>query len=124
KYGPPFMPPAPRQYKAREGAQEAHEAIRPTSVFRTPDQLRDHLSSDQFRLYQLIWQRFLASQMSAAVFDVTSVDIQVLDMLFRATGRVVKFEGFMALYMEGRDDRTAQEREEDAEEGLRLPRLT
>lgn len=124
KYGANYMPPQPRVFKARDGAQEAHEAIRPTSVFRTPEQLREHLSSDQFRLYTLIWQRFLASQMAAAVYDVTSVDINVLDMLFRATGRVVKFEGFMALYTEGRDDRTVQEREEDAEEGRTLPALT
>jgi DNA topoisomerase I len=123
-YGAEFMPPAPRQYKAREGAQEAHEAIRPTSVFRKPEDVRGHLTPDQFRLYQLIWQRFLASQMSAAVYDVTTVDIEVLDMLFRATGRVVKFEGFMVLYTEGRDDRSAVEREEDAEEGRRLPALT
>jgi DNA topoisomerase-1 len=122
-FGQSFMPPEPRQYKGRKGAQEAHEAIRPTSVFRTPDQVRAHLTHDQFRLYQLIWLRFLASQMAAAVFDVTTVDITVLDMLFRATGRVVKFEGFMALYTEGRDDRTAEEQEEDAEEGRRLPEL-
>ena len=99
-YGAEFMPATPRQYKARENAQEAHEAIRPTSVFRTPDQMREHLTSDQYRLYQLIWLRFLASQMAAAIFDVTTVDIHVLDMLFRATGRITKFEGFMALYME------------------------
>ncbi len=122
-YGDSFMPPSPRQYKAREGAQEAHEAIRPTSVFRTPDSVREHLTSDQFRLYQLVWLRFLASQMAAAVFDVTSVDIHVLDLLFRATGRVMKFEGFMALYTEGRDDRTQAEKEEDADEGRRLPDL-
>jgi DNA topoisomerase-1 len=123
-YGADYMPPAPRQYKGRANAQEAHEAIRPTSVFRTPDQVKGYLTSDQYRLYVLIWQRFLASQMSAAVFDVTTVDISVLDMLFRATGRVVKFEGFMVLYTEGRDDRTAEEQEEDAEEGRRLPELT
>jgi len=123
-YGKQYMPDAPRQYKARKGAQEAHEAIRPTSVFRAPDQVKSLLSSDQFRLYQLIWQRFLASQMASAVFDVTSVDIAVLDMLFRATGRIVKFEGFMVLYTEGRDDRTAQEQEEEEEEGRRLPELT
>lgn len=124
QYGPDFMPPQPRQYKGRQGAQEAHEAIRPTSTFRTPAQMKGHLTSDQFRLYQLIWQRFVASQMAAAVFDVTSVDIAVLDMLFRASGRIVKFEGFMALYTEGRDDRTAAEQEEDEEEGRRLPVLT
>jgi len=124
RFGAEFMPAAPRQYKARKGAQEAHEAIRPTSVFRTPDQMKEHLSSDQFRLYQLIWLRFMASQMAAAVFDVTTVDIGVLDMLFRATGRVVKFEGFMVLYTEGRDDRTVEEQEEDAEEGRRIPDLS
>ncbi len=124
QYGADYAPPTPRQYKARKGAQEAHEAIRPTSVYRTPDQMKRHLSSDQYRLYQLIWQRFLASQMASAVYDVTSVDIEVLDMLFRATGRVVKFDGFMTLYMEGRDDRSAEEQEEDAEEGRRLPLLT
>jgi DNA topoisomerase-1 len=93
-------------------------------VYRTPDQLKGHLSHDQHRLYVLIWQRFLASQMASAVYDVTSVDIQVQDLMFRATGRVVKFEGFMVLYTEGRDDRTEAEKEEDAEEGRRLPALT
>lgn len=123
-YGQHFLPDAPRQYKARQGAQEAHEAIRPTSVFRTPEMVKDHLTSDQYRLYTLIWQRFLASQMAAAVYDTTSVDIRVADLMFRATGRVVKFEGFMVLYTEGKDDRSAQEQEEDAEEGRRLPDLT
>ncbi len=123
QYGDAFNTPTPRTYKSGKGAQEAHEAIRPTSVFRTPDRLREHLTSDQFRLYQLVWQRFLASQMEAAVFDVTTIDITVEDMLFRATGRVVKFEGFMAVYMEGRDDRNAEEQEEDAEEGRRIPSL-
>ncbi|MGV3719909.1 MAG: type I DNA topoisomerase, partial [Actinomycetota bacterium] len=123
-YGQTFLPDAPRQYKARQGAQEAHEAIRPTSVFRTPEQMKRHLTSDQYRLYVLIWQRFLASQMASAVYDTTSVDIKVGDLLFRASGRVVKFEGFMVLYTEGKDDRSAQEQEEDAEEGRRLPELT
>jgi DNA topoisomerase-1 len=122
-FGDPYIPESPRQYKARKGAQEAHEAIRPTSVFRTPEQVKPHLSSDQFRLYQLIWQRFLASQMASAVFDVTTVDIHVLDMLFRATGRIVKFDGFMALYTEGRDDPTPEEKDEDAAERSRLPEL-
>jgi len=123
-HGANYLPDAPRQYKARQGAQEAHEAIRPTSVFRTPEQMKRHLTSDQHRLYVLIWQRFLASQMASAVYDTTSVDIKVGDLLFRASGRVVKFEGFMVLYTEGKDDRSAQEQEEDAEEGRRLPELT
>ncbi len=123
-YGSQFLPPAPRKYKSKKGAQEAHEAIRPTSVFRTPEQMRQHLTNDQFRLYDLIWKRFLASQMAAAVFDVTSVDIEVLDLLFRATGRVVKFAGFTVLYTEGKDDRSSQEQEEDDEEGRTLPSLS
>ncbi|MFN3650724.1 MAG: type I DNA topoisomerase [Armatimonadota bacterium] len=124
RHGDRYVPESPRQYKARKGAQEAHEAIRPTSVFRTPDQVREHLTSDQFRLYQLIWLRFVASQMASAVFDVTTVDISVLDLLFRATGRVVKFDGFMAIYTEGRDDRTREEQEEDDDEGRTLPALS
>ena len=72
---PKFVPKSPRQYKSKKGAQEAHEAIRPTSVLRRPDQVKGHLSPDQFRLYTLVWQRFVASQMEAAVMDVTSVDI-------------------------------------------------
>jgi len=103
-YGAEYVPKTPRQYKSKKGAQEAHEAIRPTSVPRRPDGLKGHLSSDQFRLYQLIWQRFLASQMESAVFDVTSVDIRAAEYMFRATGSVVKFAGFTVLYTEGRDD--------------------
>ena len=122
-YGNPFYPASAQIYKSRKGAQEAHEAIRPTSVYRSPDSVRDHLSPEQYRLYQLIWQRFIASQMAAAVYNVTSVDITVADLMFRATGRVMLFEGFTAVYTEGRDDRTQQERDEDAEEGRRLPLL-
>jgi DNA topoisomerase-1 len=103
-YGAEYVPKTPRQYKSKKGAQEAHEAIRPSSVARRPEGLKAHLSSDQFRLYQLIWQRFVASQMESAVFDVTSVDIRAADYTFRATGSVVKFPGFTVLYTEGRDD--------------------
>jgi len=103
-YGPEYVPKTPRLYKSKKGAQEAHEAIRPTAVSRRPESLKGHLSSDQFRLYQLIWQRFVASQMESAVFDVTSVDIRAAEYTFRATGSVVKFAGFTVLYTEGRDD--------------------
>ena len=96
-------PDKPRQV-TRKGAQDAHEAIRPTSVFRHPDEIKRYLSGDQYRLYRLIWQRFMASQMSPAVFDVVSVDIEAKDMLFRATGSTVKFQGFMKVYTEGKDD--------------------
>ena len=102
-YGTTFAPDKPRQV-TRKGAQDAHEAIRPTSVYRHPDEIKNYLSNDQYRLYRLVWQRFMASQMSSAVFDVVSVDIEARDMLFRATGSTVKFQGFMKVYTEGKDD--------------------
>jgi DNA topoisomerase-1 len=117
RYGAQYVPKAPRRYKAAKSSQEAHEAIRPTSVLRHPDQLRQQLSGDLARLYTLIWQRFLASQMESAVFDVTTVDIPVANLLFRATGRVMKFDGYMAVYIEGRDE------DSDEEDARRLPNL-
>jgi DNA topoisomerase-1 len=119
QYGAEYVPKTPRQYKSKKGAQEAHEAIRPTSVLRRPDEVKAHLNADQLRLYTLIWQRFVASQMEAAVLDVTSVDIQAADYTFRATGSVVKFPGFMVLYTEGRDDAA-----EEDESRAPLPELT
>src|SRR5262249_42437361 len=112
-----MLPEAPRTYKTRSKlAQEAHEAIRPTSVFREPEAVRAQLESDQFRLYDLIWKRFLASQMASAVFDVTSVDVdaQATDKpryRFRASGSRLKFAGFLSLYRAGQDD------EEPTDEG-------
>lgn len=117
-YGASYAPEKPR-HVARKGAQDAHEAIRPTSVFRHPDEIKRYLSGDQYRLYKLIWQRFMASQMSPAVFDVVSVDIMANDMLFRATGSTVKFQGFMKVYTEGKDD----EKVIDDEEQPPLPSL-
>ncbi len=111
QFGATYLPPAPRQYKAREGAQDAHEAIRPTQVDRTPDSVRPYLTPDQYRLYDLIWKRFLASQMASAELEVTSVDIRAKEYLFRASGTVVLFDGFMALYREGKD--TAEREEEE-----------
>jgi DNA topoisomerase I len=119
-YGKQYVPATPRLYKSKKGAQEAHEAIRPTSVLRRPEMLKAHLSSDQFRLYTLVWQRFVASQMEAAVLDVTSVDITCNGYTFRATGSVVKFDGFMVLYTEGRDEPNQEEEDEKAP----LPPLT
>ncbi len=116
-FGDDYVPDRPRQYAKNEDAQDAHEAIRPTSVMRHPDQLKDHLSRDQYRLYKLIWERFVASQMASAVLDTTSVDLEANGAWFRATGSVVRFPGFMALYTEGRDD------EGDEEEGKLLPPL-
>ena len=105
-----YAPNAPKQFKTKSAAQDAHEAIRPTSVYREPDAIARFLSSDQLRLYRLIWQRFLASQMNPAVMDVTTADIAAdsshtadKPYIFRATGSVIKFDGFMRVYMEGKD---------------------
>ena len=95
---------AQRQFKMREGAQDAHEAIRPTSVFRTPDAVAGVLKRDELRLYRLIWERFLASQMAPAVFDQTTIDMVIGTYTFRSTGSVLKFAGFTRVYEEGRDD--------------------
>jgi len=89
--------------------QDAHEAIRPTSVTREPDKIRDFLSNDQYKLYKLIWSRFLASQMSPAVYDVTSVDIKAGEYVFRAVGSLVKFPGYTRVYVESRDDEEKEE---------------
>jgi DNA topoisomerase-1 len=94
-----------RQFKLKEGAQDAHEAIRPTSVLHTPESLSKILKRDELRLYQLIWERFVASQMAPAVFDQTTADIAAAQRFtFRATGSVLKFAGFTAVYEEGTDD--------------------
>jgi DNA topoisomerase-1 len=96
-----------RQFKVKEGAQDAHEAIRPTSVLHTPESLAGVLKRDELRLYRLIWERFIASQMAPAVFDQTTVDIAATDRFtFRATGSVLKFAGFTAVYEEGTDAAT------------------
>ncbi len=110
-FGKEYIPEKPRQI-ARKGAQDAHEAIRPTIVDLTPDAAKEYLSADQFKLYKLIWQRFIASQMSPAVFNVCSVEIEANEMLFRATGSTPKFQGFMKLYVEGKDDAKGLDDEE------------
>jgi DNA topoisomerase-1 len=116
KWGKDYVPDRPRVYKTRsKGAQEAHEAVRPTSTHRDPAQLRNVLQSEQYRLYKLIWDRFVASQMASAELDQTSVDISASEFLFRASGSVVVFAGFTILYMEGQDT-------EEEKEG-RLPEL-
>ncbi|MEN6581627.1 MAG: type I DNA topoisomerase [Armatimonadota bacterium] len=102
-FGQDYIPATAKQV-SRKGAQDAHEAIRPTSVVRHPEEIKKYLSNDQYRLYRLIWQRFMASQMSPAVFDVVSVDISAAGMIFRATGSTIKFQGFMKVYTEGKDD--------------------
>jgi DNA topoisomerase-1 len=109
KFGADYAPPKHHVYKSKKTAQEAHEAVRPTSVFRTPESIKGYLTKDQYQLYSLIWNRFLASQMSVALFDQTSVDIKAEKCIFRATGTVVKFPGFMSLYTEGVDEATEEE---------------
>ncbi len=104
KFGTDFLPQKPRVYRSKSGAQEAHEAIRPTSVFRTPEELKTHLNRDQLRLYRLIWERFVASQMASAITYTVTVDITVQDYMFRASGSQIQFPGFIQVYVEGQDD--------------------
>ncbi len=105
KYAKPYLPAAPNGYSAKKNArvQDAHEAVRPTDVRRRPEQVQQYLEPDQFRLYQLIWQRFVASQMTPAVYDMTIVDFDLGQYLFRATGSVLVFDGYHVLYTEGRE---------------------
>ncbi len=124
RYGREFRPEKPRVYSRRsKAAQEAHEAIRPTSIRRDPASLKPYLSSEQLRLYTLVWERMLASQMADAVSEATTVDIDAAcresgnTYVFRATGSVLKFAGFRSVYLEGRDENTG---DDDAKS---LPRL-
>ena len=116
-----------RAHKVKEGAQDAHEAIRPTSVHHTPASLAHVLKRDELRLYTLIWERFVASQMAAAVMDQTTVDIDAAEYTFRATGSVVKFAGFTKVYEEGKDEDAAAENGDAAKANgkkkVRLPEL-
>jgi DNA topoisomerase-1 len=118
QYGKDYLPNKPNSYRSKKGAQDAHEAIRPTSLDYTPERVRRYLRRDAFQLYSLIWDRFVASQMVPAVFDQTVFEIPVREALFRATGQQIKFDGFMKVYIEGRDERVARENangEDDAE---------
>jgi DNA topoisomerase-1 len=140
KFGDEYLPKTPRVFKKKvAGAQEAHEAIRPTSVYREPEAIKNFLDADQFKLYDLIWKRFLASQMASAVFDTTAVDIAAnrpktedrrpgipssvpglpSDFLFRANGSILKFKGFLAVYSESKDEPS----DEDDERNKILPPL-
>ena len=103
-FGAQYLPKTDRFYKTGSGAQDAHEAIRPTDVFLTPDEVKDSLSAEQYKLYNLIWCRFVASFMSNCVHDTVAVDITAAKYLFKATGYSVKFDGFTKLYEEGRDE--------------------
>jgi DNA topoisomerase-1 len=115
KYGKDYLPEKPPVYASAKTAQEAHEAVRPTSVLREPDAIKQFLEPDQYKLYKLIWNRFVASQMNPAVIDQTSVDIKAGSYTFRATGSVVKFPGFMAVYMEEKPEDQQPSEEENGE---------
>ncbi len=106
RYGDRYYPGQPRQYKAKSGAQDAHEAIRPSDVNLAPEDIKKDLTSDQFRLYRLIWSRFLASQMSAAIYDSVSIDVESAGYVFKANHSSLKFSGFTAVYEEGKDEET------------------
>lgn len=101
---------SPRQYKTKKGAQDAHEAIRPTNVFITPESIKSKLTGEQYKLYKLIWERFVASQMAAAVYDGTNVTIDSNGHKLRASGTNVKFKGFMAVYTEGTDEQKVKDK--------------
>ncbi len=124
RFGPAYVPSEPRYYKVKaKNAQEAHEAIRPTNIARHPDSVR--LDDDLRRLYELIWKRMVASQMEAARMDRTTVDIETPDGQtgLRATGQVVTFDGFIAAYEEGRDDKPRAGSDDDEDDTTRLPAL-
>jgi DNA topoisomerase I len=116
-FGPAYLPASANFYRSKKGAQDAHEAIRPTSADRTPEKMAKFLEDDALKLYRLIWQRFVASQMTQAVFDQTTIEIKAGDFEFRATGSVPKFDGFLKVYEESKD----QKDDEDDELGRRLP---
>ena len=119
RWGKDYVPRAPRRYTSRSKvAQEAHEAIRPTSIRRTPQNMRPHLTAEQARLYELVWNRMVASQMADAILDATRVDVHAAATgkpayLFRASGSVVRFPGFRVLYMEQRDEGSQRDAEDD-----------
>ena len=123
EYGAPYLPEQPNTYKSKKNAQEAHEAIRPTSVVRHPDSVKQYLKEDEFKVYKLIWQRFVASQITPAVFDQTTVDIDARQgsesYWFRVTGSVMKFDGFLKVYEESKEGKD----EEDEELKHKLPPL-
>jgi DNA topoisomerase I len=123
EYGPTYLPETPNTFKEKKDSQGAHEAIRPTSAMRHPDQMKQYLKEDEFKVYKLIWQRFVASQINPAVFDQTTVDIDAKNgsevFWFRVTGSVLKFDGFLRVYEESKEGKD----EEDEELKHKLPAL-
>jgi DNA topoisomerase-1 len=116
-FGASYLPQNPNTYRSKKSAQEAHEAIRPTSLEYPPDRIKKFLQADEFKLYSLIWNRFVASQMAPAVYDQTTIDVVAGagEYTLRATGSILKFKGYLATYMEGKDE------VEETDEGRSLP---
>lgn len=123
-FGKDYLPEKAVTYKSRKSAQEAHEAVRPTSVIREPDSIKKYLSKDEYNLYKLIWNRFVSSQMNPAVYDQTTMDIKADNYIFRATGSVIKFQGFMKIYTETEENGSEKKEEAVSEEEKTLPLLT
>lgn len=132
-FGANYVPSSAKIYKSKvKNAQEAHEAIRPTNIYLVPDSIKEHLSIDQFRLYELIWKRTIACQMQSAEFDQTTVEILSTDKKagFRATGSIMMFDGFLRVYMEGKDDQDEEDEEKkllpliNEKENLKLEKIT
>lgn len=115
KYGPDYAPKKPNQYnpgKNKGNVQDAHEAIRPTAIERTPASLKPYLTNQQYKLYKLIWERFVASQMTPALFDATTVEVKADDCLFRASGQTLRFSGYLQVYNEGKDEQSEGEKDD------------
>ncbi len=121
KYGRDYLPSKPNTFKVKKSAQDAHEAVRPTYVNKVPEDVKQYLSKDELALYNLIWKRFVASQMKPMIFDQTTVEITIGDAVFRVTGSVVKFDGYSAVYIEGKED---EEEAKERDEERRLPDMS
>ena len=121
KYGAEYYPESPRQYKAKASAQDAHEAIRPSRVALEPARVKKYLTGDQFKLYKLIWERFIASQMESAVLATVTADFESSGYIFRASGYTVDFPGYMALYEESEEESRASADELHEEKNIKLP---
>lgn len=122
KFGKEYLPDKPRVFKNKSSSQDAHEAIRPSSVLIEPDQIKESLNRDQYRLYKLIWGRFVASQMTPVIYDTLNVDVEVSNYIFRASGSRIKFDGFSILYKEEQTDNNDKENEEAR--NINIPELS
>ena len=123
KYGNDYYPKTRRVYKSRAGAQDAHEAIRPSDISFEPSFVKPYLSADQFKLYKLIWDRFIASQMESALLDTVTVDIENSGWIFRSSGYTVRHPGFMAVYEETKEEKDEDSEKEETEKEAKLPEV-